>query len=97
MPNRHWPCGARGATTRPSCSAALQAALDLPAVPARIECFDISHTGGEGTVASCVVFTSEGAARKEYRRFNIASVAGGDDYGALREAVHTALHAHPGR
>jgi excinuclease ABC subunit C len=67
--------------------AALQAELQLPAAPARIECFDISHTGGEGTVASCVVFNSEGAARKEYRRFNIASVAGGDDYGALREAV----------
>jgi len=67
--------------------AALQAELQLPAVPARIECFDISHTGGEGTVASCVLFTTEGAARKEYRRFNIESVAGGDDYGALREAV----------
>ena len=66
---------------------ALQVALDLPQVPARIECFDISHTGGEGTVASCVVFNTEGAARKEYRRFNIGTVAGGDDYGALREAV----------
>jgi len=66
---------------------ALQLALDMPQPPARIECFDISHTGGEGTVASCVVFTSEGVARKEYRRFNINSVAGGDDYGALREAV----------
>jgi len=66
---------------------ALQSALDLPQVPARIECFDISHTGGEGTVASCVVFNSEGAARKEYRRFNIGTVVGGDDYGALREAV----------
>jgi excinuclease ABC subunit C len=65
----------------------LQAVLDLPRPPARIECFDISHTGGEGTVASCVVFTTEGVARREYRRFNIASVAGGDDYGALREAV----------
>jgi excinuclease ABC subunit C len=67
--------------------AALREALDLPAAPTRIECFDISHTAGEGTVASCVVFTSEGIARKEYRRFNIESVAGGDDYGALREAV----------
>ncbi|HTQ37252.1 MAG TPA: excinuclease ABC subunit UvrC [Steroidobacteraceae bacterium] len=66
---------------------ALREALGLAGVPARIECFDISHTGGEGTVASCVVFTTEGAARKEYRRFNIASAAGGDDYGALREAV----------
>ena len=56
-------------------------------LPQRIECFDISHTGGEGTVASCVVFTTEGAARKEYRRFNIETAEGGDDYGALREAV----------
>jgi excinuclease ABC subunit C len=67
--------------------AALREALNLPATPARIECFDISHTGGEGTVASCVVFTTEGIARKEYRRFNIETVEGGDDYGALREAV----------
>ena len=66
---------------------ALREALGLPMLPARIECFDISHTGGEGTVASCVVFTTEGVARKEYRRFNITTVAGGDDYGALREAV----------
>jgi excinuclease ABC subunit C len=66
---------------------ALREALGLATTPARIECFDISHTGGEGTVASCVVFTTEGVARKEYRRFNIATVAGGDDYGALREAV----------
>jgi len=75
--------------------AALQVALGLAAVPARIECFDISHTAGEGPVASCVVFTGEGIARKEYRRFNIASVAGGDDYGALREAVmrrYTRIH-----
>jgi excinuclease ABC subunit C len=67
--------------------AALREALGLAAIPTRIECFDISHTAGEGTVASCVVFTSDGIARREYRRFNIESVAGGDDYGALREAV----------
>jgi excinuclease ABC subunit C len=66
---------------------ALREALSLPATPARIECFDISHTSGEGTVASCVVFTTEGIARKEYRRFNIATAVAGDDYGALREAV----------
>jgi len=66
---------------------ALADALDLPQLPARIECFDISHTQGEGTVASCVVFGPEGALKKEYRRFNISGVAPGDDYGALHQAL----------
>jgi excinuclease ABC subunit C len=61
--------------------------LNLDRTPQRLECFDISHTGGEGTVASCVLFGPEGPLKKEYRRFNITGVAPGDDYGALRQAL----------
>ncbi|MFZ9872544.1 MAG: excinuclease ABC subunit UvrC [Steroidobacteraceae bacterium] len=67
--------------------AALAALLEVESAPARMECFDISHTQGEGTVASCVVFGPEGPLKKEYRRFNISGVAAGDDYGALRQAI----------
>ena len=66
---------------------ALQEALQLESVPVRLECFDISHTQGEATNASCVVFTQEGPYKIDYRRYNIKNITPGDDYAAMRQAL----------
>ncbi|MBT8092013.1 MAG: excinuclease ABC subunit UvrC, partial [Gammaproteobacteria bacterium] len=77
---------ASNATIRRQFSA-LGDVLDLEEPPKRIECFDVSHTSGEATVASCVVFNTAGPMKSDYRRFNLSPAVAGDDYGAMAEAL----------
>jgi excinuclease ABC subunit C len=66
---------------------ALAEVLGMDEPPQRLECYDISHSSGEATVASCVVFGPEGPIKSDYRRYNIEGVTGGDDYAAMHQAL----------
>ena len=85
---------AQGLATRLAAGASLRSQLEqvaevlsLDEIPKRIECFDISHTGGGETVAACVVFGPDGPIKSDYRRFNIRDIQPGDDYAAIGQAV----------
>jgi excinuclease ABC subunit C len=66
---------------------ALAELLQIETPPERLECFDVSHTSGEATVASCVVFNQAGPLKSDYRRFNLSPESAGDDYAAMAESL----------